>query len=181
MSRGDERALAELYDRYGAAMFGLARAITGHPSDAEEVVADAFGQAWRLAESFDSTRAGTFAWLAMLTRSRALDIVRARHRRERVEGRAARATIDGFALPVASLAALPDRHAELLDLRTRVESALSELPPEQRRVVELAYFGGLTHSEIARETATPLGTVKTRLRAAMEKLRVALAAYMDVG
>lgn len=178
MARGDERALGTLYDRHARALFGLALTIAGQPADAEEVVADALAQAWRQAERFDPARGGPFTWLVTLTRSRALDHVRARRRRHGTIDRASAADVTGFAVPLASPGPAPDAAAEAGDLRTRVTAALATLPDPQRRVIELAYFGGLSQSEIAEQLDTPLGTVKTRMRAAMEKLRDALGAYI---
>ena len=174
MAAGDERALGELYDRHGSTVYALARAIVGERADTEEVVADAFGQAWRTAGQFDPARGSVTAWLATITRTRALDLVRARGRRSKVLARAAQESDAGFATPLASSDA-PDRDVERQETRQLVTRSLGELPAAQRRVIELAYFGGLSHSEIAAELKEPLGTVKTRLRAAMEKLRDALS------
>ena len=174
MAAGDERALGELYDRHGSTVYALARAIVGERADTEEVVADAFGQAWRTAGQFDPARGSVTAWLATITHTRALDLVRARGRRSKVLARAAQESDAGFATPLASSDA-PDRDVERQETRQLVTRSLGELPEAQRRVIELAYFGGLSHSEIAAELKEPLGTVKTRLRAAMEKLRDALS------
>ena len=173
MAAGDERALGELYDRHGRAVYALAQAIVGEAADSEEVVVDAFAQAWRSAAQFDPARGTVTAWLATIARTRALDLVRARGRRARVVTRAAQTNDAGFASPLATGDA-PDRGAELGEARKLVARAMAELPELQRRVIDLAYFGGVTHSEIAAELKEPLGTVKTRLRAAMEKLREAL-------
>ena len=174
MAAGDERALGELYDRHGSTVYALARAIVGERADTEEVVADAFGQAWRTAGKFDPARGSVTAWLATITRTRALDLVRARGRRSKVLARAAQESDAGFATPLAASDA-PDRDVERQEARQLVKQSLGELPEPQRRVIELAYFGGLSHSEIAAELKEPLGTVKTRLRAGMEKLRDALS------
>jgi len=174
MAAGDERALGELYDRHGTTVYALARAIVGERADTEEVVADAFGQAWRTAGQFDPARGSVSAWLTTITRTRALDLVRARGRRSKVLARAALESDAGFAAPLASSDA-PDRDVERQETRQLVTQSLAGLPEPQRRVIELAYFGGLSHSEIAAELKEPLGTVKTRLRAAMEKLRDALS------
>jgi RNA polymerase sigma-70 factor, ECF subfamily len=174
MAAGDERALGELYDRHGSTVYAVARAIVGERADTEEVVVDAFGQAWRTAGQFDPARGSVTAWLATITRTRALDLVRARGRRSKVLTRAAQESEAGFAAPVAANDA-PDRDVERQETRQLVTRSLRELPDAQRRVIELAYFGGLSHSEIAAELQEPLGTVKTRLRAGMEKLREALS------
>lgn len=174
LATGDERALAELYDRHGGTAYSLALAIVGERADADEVVADAFGQAWRTAAEFDPARGSVGAWLTMITRSRALDLCRARGRRARAVTEASREHAEGFAVPIAAAGDPPDRTVERREARRLVQRSLAELPAAQRRVLELAYFGGLSQSEIAAELKEPLGTVKTRMRAAIAKLRDAL-------
>ena len=179
MSAGDDRALGELYDRHGGMAYALAVAIVAERADAEEVVADAFGQAWRTAPQFDPGRGSVAAWLATITRTRALDLLRARGRRARALERAAQAGTSGLAAPLAEMAVAPDRGAEQQEATRFVRRCLAELPEPQRRVIELAYFAGLTHTEIAAELQEPLGTVKTRMRAGMEKLRGSLAPLLS--
>jgi RNA polymerase sigma-70 factor (ECF subfamily) len=174
MARHDERALRDFYDRHGGPVYSLALAVVGERADAEEVVADAFSQAWRTAEHFDPARGSVAAWLATITRTRALDLVRARGRRARALTRAALGNSEGLAAPIASAGDAPDRGVERQEVRRLVQRSLAELSEPQRRVIELAYFGGLTHTEIAAELQEPLGTVKTRLRAGLEKLRGSL-------
>ena len=174
MAQADERALGELYDRHGRPAYALAMAIVGERADAEEVVADAFGQAWRNAGQFDPSRGTVGAWLATITRTRALDLVRAR-------GRRARAVERATAMADAGVADAADRDTERAEARVLVTRALAALPVEQRRVIERAYFGGLTQSEIAAELKEPLGTVKTRMRAGMEKLRGSLSQLLAGG
>lgn len=174
MGSGDERSLGELYDRHGGAAYSLALVIVGERADAEEVVADAFGQVWRTAGQFDPARGSVAAWLTTITRTRALDLCRARGRRTRAVTRASRENSNGFAVPIAAGGDPPDRAVEQHETRRLVERSLAELPDPQRRVIELAYFGGLTQTEIATELGEPLGTVKTRMRAGMEKLRGSL-------
>lgn len=176
---GDERALGELYDRYGGMAYSLACSIVGEPADAEEVVADAFSQVWRSAAGFDPARGSVAAWLATITRTRALDLVRSRKRRARVLEDAAVVTDEGETLVLAPTVEAPDRGAELTETSAIVRRSLAELPAPQRRVIELAYFGGLSQSEIAAQLAEPLGTVKTRMRAGMEKLRQALRPVLE--
>ncbi len=180
MQAGDERALAELYDRHGATAYALATAIVREAADAEEVVADAFGQVWRTAGQFDPGRGSVVAWLATITRTRALDLVRARGRRARALDRAARGNPEGIATPLAPVEGA-DRGAERAEARVLVARALATLPEPQRIVLELGYFGGLTQSQIASELGEPLGTVKTRMRAALEKLRAVLAPQLAGG
>ncbi|MCI0434013.1 MAG: sigma-70 family RNA polymerase sigma factor [Gemmatimonadetes bacterium] len=179
MARGEEAALAALYDRLGGLAYSLACAVLGDPGDAEEAVADAFLQIWSSAAAFDPARSSVAGWVSMITRTRALDRLRARRRRAATVERAAAADPAGTALPVAA-AADPAADVESSAMRERVTTALAGLPPAQRRVIELAYFGGLSHSEIAAELSEPLGTIKTRIRAGMEKLRATLLAYSRV-
>lgn len=181
MAAGEERALGELYDRHGGMAYSLALAIVREGADAEEVVADAFGQMWRRAAQYDPARGSVAAWLATITRTRALDLVRARGRRTRAIERAAHADPDGLATPLGTVADRPDRGVEREEARRLVARSLRELPEPQRRVIELAYFGGLSQTEIATELHEPLGTVKTRMRAGMERLRGALAQLLVGG
>ncbi len=181
MAGGNERALGELYDRHGGMAYSLALAIVGERADAEEVVADSFGQAWRTAERFDPARGSVTAWLATITRTRALDLVRARGRRARALTRAAVGNSEGLAAPIAPAGEAPDRGVERQEARRMVERSLAELSESQRRIIELAYFGGLTQTEIAAELREPLGTVKTRMRAGLEKLRGSLVPFLSRG
>ncbi len=176
---GDERALGFLFDRHGAMAFGLASAMAHDPADAEEVVADAFAQVWRSAATFDQTRGSVTAWLATIVRTRALDLLRAQKRRARVLDEAAALSEEGTSPALSSGVPSPDRGVELSEEQQLVREALDVLPPAQRRVLELAYFGGLSQSEIAAHLSEPLGTVKTRMRSGMEKLRVALRPLVE--
>jgi RNA polymerase sigma-70 factor (ECF subfamily) len=178
---GDERALGELYDRFGGMAYSLAAAIVGEHADAEEVVADAFAQIWRSAAGFDPARGSVAAWIATITRTRALDLVRSRKRRARVLEDAAVVTDEGETLVLAPTLETADRSTELSETREIVQRSLSELSAPQRRVIELAYFGGFSQSEIAAQLSEPLGTVKTRMRAAMEKLRQSLRPVLEAG
>ena len=178
---GDERALGELYDRYGAMAYSLACAVVGEPADAEEVVAEAFAQVWRSAAGFDPARGSVAAWIATISRTRALDLVRSRKRRARVVEEAAVMSDEGESLVFAPSVESADRSAELTEASAIVRKSLSDLPTEQRRVIELAYFGGLSQSEIAERLSQPLGTVKTRMRSGMEKLRQALRPLVEAG
>ena len=166
----DAEGLAALYDRYATGLNGLALRITGDSADAEEVVSDVFAQVWRDASRFDPARGSVATWLVTITRSRALDVLRARGRRARLAESAARET------PVQAAAmGTPPEHADArtfaAEREVRVRDALAALPDEQRQVLELAYFAGMSQSEIAAELATPLGTIKTRARLAFVKLR----------
>ncbi|MBL8959511.1 MAG: sigma-70 family RNA polymerase sigma factor [Gemmatimonadetes bacterium] len=171
---GDERGLAELYDRHGGMAYSLASAILRDGPDAEEVVADAFSQVWRTAANFDPVRGSVVAWISTIVRTRALDLIRSQKRRARMLDRAEALADEGSAPGLGTAAELADRGAEQSEAQRLVRRALDELPAPQRVALELAYFGGLSQSEIAARLNEPLGTVKTRMRAGMEKLRVVL-------
>ena len=169
LAAGETQALAELYDAHAAAVYSLALRITRVPSDAEDVTQDVFTQAWRQAARFDASRGNLPAWLLMMARSRALDCLRRARRRpsQAVEPFVLDAIPD--ASPGVDVTAATTEEA----LLTR--AALAALPDDHRLPVELAYFEGLTHSEIAARTSVPLGTVKTRIRRAMQQMRAALS------
>lgn len=177
MARGDESAAAVLFDRYAKTLYGVALQILGDTAEAEEVVLDAFMQVWRDALRYDPSRGSLVAWLIMIGRSRALDGVRARARRERAIERF------GSGMPLAALGGThdPSQATEDEERRRRVTAALSALPAEQREPIELAFFEGLSHSEIAARLQTPLGTVKTRVRSGMQKLRDSLRELLAEG
>jgi RNA polymerase sigma-70 factor (ECF subfamily) len=158
-------ALAELYDHYAPLLFALTRRILGNGQDAEEVLQEAFLQAWNQADRYDSARSSVSTWLVLIARSRALDRLRQRRSRERTAGAAA---VEPRA---ADASARLDEHVLIRERRQRVRAALAGLPGEQKEVLELAFFEGLSQTEIAERTATPLGTVKTRALLAMKKLR----------
>jgi len=168
---GSSDALGRLYDRHSAVVYGLARRIVTRLEDAEEVVQDVFSQVWRDAARYERERGTVAGWLVMLTRTRGIDRVRARRARPDVEAGVA----PDAAPPVVSADRDPEQSTIASDEARQVVRALTTLPPEQRSLVDLAYYQGLTHSEIARTTGVPLGTVKTRLRSAMMTMREALS------
>lgn len=172
IARGDRAAYATLYDRYAARLFGLALRVTTDRAEAEDVVAEAFAKCWRDASSFDATRGSVTAWLATITRSRAIDAVRSRTRRLKLVDAAAEAP-DPVAMGTTPVAT--DAAVEADERTVRIRAAMAELPAAQREVLELAYFGGLSQAEIAARVEAPLGTVKTRARLALARLREALA------
>lgn len=175
LAGGDERALAEVYDRFAGLAYSLAVAMLRERADAEEAVADAFAQLWRSPQSFDAGRGTLQAWVTLLVRSRCLDRMRSRRRAERVIAPAGSdASEDALEITAADGIAA-DEAAEASDRRVRIEAALDELPLAQREALRLAYFDGLSQSEIAERLNEPLGTVKTRMRTALGKLRVLLA------
>jgi len=174
----DETALGELYDLLAPWVFGLARRILHDPDEAEEVVSDVFAQVWAHVEQHDPQRGPLVPWVLSITRNRALDGLRRRRRWWRKAERWGQAQeLD----PDEGAAPSPPHEASVpgWPVHAQVHAALAGLPDEQRRLVMLAYFEGLTHSEIARRTGQPLGTVKTRLRMAHAKLGEALRHVKD--
>ena len=169
VAEGSSDALGQLYDRHAAAVFGLARRVLMRAEDAEEIVQDVFAQVWRDASRYMADRATVAGWIMVLTRTRAIDRLRARRARPD-QG----ATESSATLPLREPGLDPEQVAVTADDGRIVRRALDELPENQRQLVELAYYEGMTHSEIAERTGVPLGTVKTRLRAAMATLRGAL-------
>jgi len=165
MMAGDESALSALYDRYSAMLFGMLTRIVQDRHVAEEVLQDVFLQLWRNAGQFDSSRGSLPAWLIVIARNRAISRMRGARNRELLEEK------DGdFANTFASGQNIED-DASRAELARSISVALNTLPAEQRHALELAYFEGMTQSEIAARTGCPLGTVKTRVRAAMQSLR----------
>src|SRR5262245_65138815 len=164
-AEGDESALAALYDETSAFVYGLALRILRDQYAAEDVTIDVYAQVYRQVSSYDANRGTPSAWLLTLTRSRAIDRLRQEaQRREREEPLEATTRLP-------SLAADPEECSATTELRRLVQRALSLLTPEQRQVIELAYFSGLSHNEIAAKLGQPLGTVKTRIRTGMMLLR----------
>jgi RNA polymerase sigma-70 factor (ECF subfamily) len=173
---GDERAVAELYDRYGQVLYAVAYRVVGQRADAEEVVLDTFAQAWREATRFEAGRGSVAGWLTTIGRSRALDLVRARSRRERITASAAAERPDSSPA-MGGWRADPSSGVDHAERRKQVQLALEALSPPQRRAIELAFFEGLSQSEIADLLQEPLGTIKTRVRLGMQKLRECLRPF----
>jgi RNA polymerase sigma-70 factor, ECF subfamily len=167
VARGDSNALGELYDRYGAILFGLLLRILHDRPEAQDVLQEVFFQAWRRAADFDSSRGRVLAWLAMLARSRALDRRRALASRNRTATEAANEGPERSADGVLQTVVAEDAR--------RVRLALESISEAHREVLQLAYFEGLSQSEIAARLARPLGTVKTHTRLGLLKLRELLA------
>jgi RNA polymerase sigma-70 factor (ECF subfamily) len=179
MARGDERAASRLYDRHSAVMYGLALRMVGESADAEEVVLEAFAQAWRDAVRYDTSRGSVVGWLTTIARTRALDLIRARGRRSKMTDTAANQLDAPAAMGEGFRSA--DALVDDAERATAVASALNGLPDAQRRAIELAFFEGLTHPEVAERLREPLGTVKTRIRLGMQKLRDLLAGLAPEG
>ncbi|HEX8286120.1 MAG TPA: sigma-70 family RNA polymerase sigma factor [Pyrinomonadaceae bacterium] len=164
VAEGDNQALASLYDATSRTVYGLLLRILSDPSSAEEVLLDVYAQVWRQAATYRPERGKPMAWLTTIARSRAIDRVRRtrqEHRREAPLDEAASASA-GEGVEEGVLAG---------EVSAVVRAALDTLPAEQREVIELAYYGGMSHSEIAAATGLPLGTVKTRTRLGMMRLR----------
>ena len=169
MVRGDHDALAEVYDRHARLLYSLALRIVGRQPDAEDVLQEVFTQVWRQAARYDTSRGTVAGWLVMLTRSRALD----RLRRERG---APTTDIEWASVDVVDPGTTVDLQLVTAEQAARVRVALEALPEAQRVPLELGYFEGLSQSAIAARLGVPLGTIKTRMRQALLRLRDALAA-----
>lgn len=167
IARGDEESLATLYDRYRTILFGLLIRILNNRAEAEDVLQEVFVQVWQRARDFDENRGKGFTWLVTLARSRAIDRLRSLGSRSRTVEEATRETKDTIVDAIED-AINNERGAA-------VQAALRELPEEQRAALLMAYFDGFSQSEIAERTNIPLGTVKTRMRTGMAKLREVLA------
>jgi RNA polymerase sigma-70 factor (ECF subfamily) len=167
ISRRDGDAFARLYDRHARAVFSLAFRILGDQAGAEDVVEEVFAQAWRQAERYQPHRGQLGAWLLNMTRSRAIDGLR-RGRRTAVAGEGLLRDLPSEAPAVEAIAIVGDQVRALRD-------ALARLPAAQRVAIELAYYEGLSHAEIAHQLEEPLGTVKTRVRLGLLKLREAMS------
>ena len=171
VARGDEAALARLYDSYRVILFGLLVRILNSREEAEDILQDVFIQVWRRAKDFDEQRGRPFTWLVTLARSRAIDRLRLLGARQRLAASAERERVDEVSDALTD--AIKGTQQEV------VRRALAELPEEQKTTLVLAYFEGLTQSEIAAKLGAPLGTVKTRMRSGMIKLRALLEPQLE--
>jgi RNA polymerase sigma-70 factor (ECF subfamily) len=164
-AEGDQRALTALYDETSALVYGLALRILRDQHAAEDVTIDVYTQVYRQVSSYDASRGTPSAWLLTLTRSRAIDRLRQESQRRERE-----APLEAT-MRMPSLTAGPEECSATTELRRLVQGALTLLTPEQWQVIELAYYAGLSHNEIAAKLGQPLGTVKTRIRTGMILLR----------
>ena len=177
IARHDIHALEALYDRYGDIVYSVSLRVVGDTQLAEDITQEVFLRLWRRPDLFDESRGRFLTWLLSVARNRAIDELRSRVRRHAHEAQDAAAE----ALPAKDEGDDPLAQALHLDERVAVRRALALLPPEQRLVIELAYFGGYTQQEIATRLRQPLGTVKTRVRLGLQKLRPLLIGQRDQG
>jgi len=160
---GDETALGTLYDRYGSLVYSVANRILRDSGAAEEVLQDIFHQVWRMAARFDFHRGPLTAWLLVMARNRSIDRLRQRRPESDIEN-----------CVIASGTDLRDETERSLVIE-KVRLVMNEMSPDQRTAIELAFFQGLTHTEIAEKTGEPLGTIKTRIRSGLQMLRTRFA------
>jgi RNA polymerase sigma-70 factor (ECF subfamily) len=167
IAQSQEQALAQLYDRYNRLIFSLALAIVNDRATAEEITLDVFMRVWLKAGTYRADQAKVSTWLTHIARHHAIDVLRRR------AVRLDQSAIDWDDAPPHAVSSHPDpqESAEQAQRRERIHAALAQLPPEQRQALTLAYFGGYSQSQIAEVLKQPLGTIKTRLRLAMQKLR----------
>lgn len=165
MAQGDASAVANLYDRHARAVYSLALRMLADAAEAEDVVQDVFTQAWRQAGLYDPSRAPVIGWLLVITRARSLDRLRARRSRIALAG------VGPDPATVVDSSPRPDARAIGLEQGTRVRAALASLSAAQREAIELAYYKGLSQSDIAERLQEPLGTIKTRIRSGLIRLR----------
>jgi RNA polymerase sigma-70 factor (ECF subfamily) len=168
IARQDQAALSDLYDRYVRILFGMAYKILNSREEAEEVVLDVFSQVWRTAANYDPGRSRVDSWLFLITRSRSVDRLRTLKRASRPL-----TAYEQTVREVPPWSASPEEVLLLRERRDQVIASLNALPPEQQQVLELAYFSNLTQAEIASRLNIPVGTVKTRIRLGIAKLREA--------
>ncbi|HXC68059.1 MAG TPA: sigma-70 family RNA polymerase sigma factor [Nitrospiraceae bacterium] len=178
VAKGDHQAFSELYDQSSTLLFTLAVRILGNHEEAAELLQDVYFEVWRKVSRYDVGRGTPIAWLITLTKSRALDRLRARtarghHATESVEAKAAAQLTEDRPSPFETKA---DQ-----ELRTAVLTAVEGLPQAQQQAIELAYYEGLSHTEIASRLNQPLGTVKTRIKLGMSKLREVLQQWRNTG
>jgi RNA polymerase sigma-70 factor, ECF subfamily len=170
VGRRDPEAFEVLYDRHGGAAYSLAYRIVGNPAAAEEVTQEAFISVWRSGARFDAARGSVRSWLLSVVRNRAIDFLRSK------AGKAPKLDFDDdSALEQRPAAERTEEEALRRETAVEVRGALGKLPGEQSKVIELAYFGGFSHSEIAEMLQLPMGTVKGRMRLGLEKIRGELA------
>jgi RNA polymerase sigma-70 factor (ECF subfamily) len=173
VAEGDQSALAILYDATSGHVFGLLVRMLADRAASEEILLDVYKQAWRQAASYDQERGSPMGWLLTIARTRALDRIRSIRREQQLKQSVA-------SEPLSQVSSItPEQNAVISERQKLVRAALVALPDAQREVIELAYYSGLTHTEIAEKLGLPLGTVKTRTRLAMIKLRELLNPVLE--
>jgi len=173
MAAGDAEALSQLYDRYAGMLQALADRVLHRVGDAEEVVQEVFLQAWRQAGRYDPGRSSVSTWLVLITRSRSIDRLRSRKVKDKTLTAARQEETRTHTSPQGA------RDVLMSERRARLNAEMLALPDEQREVLELAFYQGLTQREISESTGVPLGTVKTRTLLSMKKLRAALQSEIE--
>lgn len=168
-ARGDEEAFAQLYDRFSPGLYSLVLRMVHDEREAEDVLQDGFSHIWRRAATYDPERSSAFTWAVMVLRNKAIDRLRVRYRLERT---AAKAAEESRHVPDSDEAAALE--PAMREQRRMIRAALTGIPAEQKEAIELAFFNGLTHEQIAAKLATPLGTIKARIRRGLLRLRDAL-------
>ncbi len=177
IASGDTLAFERFYDQHSSTIYGLLLKITSDVSDASDLLQETFLQVWQKASHYDSARGSELAWLITIARSRAIDRLRSRQTRSTREDESAREVFsDGTPVDHTNV----EGDVVQKEMREMVREAMKDLPPEQRRVLELAYFEGKSQSEIAAELSQPLGSVKTRVQLGMKKLRNRLAPVLKL-
>ena len=172
IAQQNQTALSQLYDRYAQIIYSIAYRSLGSVEESEEVLMDVFAQVWRTADRYDQAKARVDTWLFMIARSRIFDRLRSGQRRGKVT--------DALIAFDAVDQVLENEDVEISERRELVATAMGKLPIEQRQVLELSYYGGLSHREISDQTGLALGTVKTRIRLGLDKLRSSLQPwFMD--
>jgi RNA polymerase sigma-70 factor (ECF subfamily) len=171
IGRRDQSAFSALYDRLSGPLYSLTVKMLGDPAEAQDALQDVFLQIWSRAGTYDPEQSSVFSWAVLLTRSRVIDRLRARGRRLRVVVGSSEDKDKRTDVADASTVQSAADTAEKSDEAARVRSVLNNLPTEQREAIELAFFGDLTHHEIAARLGQPLGTVKARIRRGLLKLR----------
>ena len=175
VAEGDQSALSKLYDSTARLVYGLVLRILNEAPSAEEVLLDVFTQVWRQASQYDGKRGAPLAWIMTIARSRAIDRLRSTRQEQQ-----RREPLDSVEV-ARSDSTDPEQDSVIAERRLMVKRALAGLAPEQREVIELAYYSGMSHSEIAARLGQPLGTVKTRTRLGMIRLREALGPVLGGG
>jgi RNA polymerase sigma-70 factor, ECF subfamily len=166
VAEGDQTAFAAFYDRLSPILYGVALRLMNDVGEAEDVLQDGFTYIWRRSRSYDPSRSSTFAWAVMIVRNKAIDRLRVRQRVERLQ--------QSISLSEAEMPDLDDQSSVepmLRERRTQVRAALAQVSPEQRQALEMSFFSGLSHDQIAAQLGAPLGTVKARIRRGLLHLR----------